>query len=197
MDYVDIKKLTLDELIGVINIYPWYGSARKELCRRMSLSGGCSDAQLSDAAMYVVARESLAELSASSEKMKLEDSGVQDLIKSYLPSASDEAEPVAEERRVHVVGGDYFTQADYDKVRRSGDNVFSHYAAKAKEDRSFNSFSEESEFDLYTETLAQIYAEQGYYDKAKSIYSKLILAYPEKSAYFAALIAKIENEIIN
>ena len=53
----------------------------------------------------------------------------------------------------------------------------------------------EEEFDLYTETLAQIYAEQGYYEQAKNIYSKLILAYPEKSAYFASLIQKIEELI--
>ncbi len=49
------------------------------------------------------------------------------------------------------------------------------------------------ELGFYTETLAQIYAEQGYYDRAKSIYSKLILAYPEKSAYFATLIQKMNG----
>ena len=34
---------------------------------------------------------------------------------------------------------------------------------------------------------------KGYFDQAKEIYSKLILAYPEKNAYFAALIHKIEE----
>ena len=36
------------------------------------------------------------------------------------------------------------------------------------------------------------YLDQGYKDKAKEIYSKLSLRYPEKSAYFAALIEKID-----
>ena len=48
-----------------------------------------------------------------------------------------------------------------------------------------------------TETMAQIYAEQGYFEQAKDIYSKLILAYPEKNAYFAALIRKLNEEIKN
>ena len=51
----------------------------------------------------------------------------------------------------------------------------------------------DAEFDLYTETLAQIYLEQGYPEQAKSIYSKLLLANPEKNAYFAALIRKIDE----
>ena len=136
-------------------------------------------------------------MARDSERICLEDSEVQQIIKSYLQSPVESKPQETEERRVHVVGGDYFTQADYDKVRKSGDNVFSRYAAKAKEDGSYMDYPKNTEFDLYTETLAQIYAEQGYYDQAKNIYSKLILAYPEKSAYFAALIAKIENEIIN
>ena len=74
------------------------------------------------------------------------------------------------------------------------DNVFSKYAAKARQDAPTVSGVSAVEFDLYTETLAQIYAEQGYYDQSKEIYSKLILAYPEKSAYFAALIQKL-NEL--
>jgi tetratricopeptide (TPR) repeat protein len=71
--------------------------------------------------------------------------------------------------------------------------VFSRYAAKAREDAPVYNGISAVEFDLYTETLAQIYAEQGYYEQAKHIYSKLILAYPEKNAYFAALIQKIDE----
>ncbi len=46
---------------------------------------------------------------------------------------------------------------------------------------------------MYTETLAQIYLEQGYPEQARNIYSKLLLANPEKNAYFAALIQKIDE----
>lgn len=194
MGYIDIKKLNLDELVGVVNLYPWFGGARVELCERMSRMGGDAwgVAQYADAAMYVGAREKLAGLVRSSGENDWGDADMEQILKSYIA----EPEPVeaVEQRRVHVVGGDFFSQADYDKVRRSDDYVFSRYAAKAKEEKTYDDVKEE-EFDLYTETLAQIYAEQGYYEQAKNIYSKLILAYPEKSAYFASLIQKIEELI--
>ena len=194
MGYIDLKKLNLDELVGVVNLYPWFGGARVELCERMNKMGGDAwgVSQYADAAMYVGAREKLACLVRSSCRNDLGDADVEQILKSYIA----EPEPVEDirPRRVHVVGGDFFSQADYDKVRKSDDYVFSRYAAKAKEEKSYEPVREE-EFDLFTETLAQIYAEQGYYEQAKNIYSKLILAYPEKSAYFASLIRKIEELI--
>ena len=195
MGYIDLKKLNLDELVGVVNLYPWFGGARVELCERMSRVGGdlWGVAQYADAAMYVGAREKLASMVRASENKNWNDADVEQILKSYIAESTPAVEVAPEQRRVHVVGGDFFSQADYDQVRRTDDNVFSRYAAKAREDKVYEE-EQTGEFDLYTETLAQIYAEQGYYEQAKGIYSKLILAYPEKSAYFAALIQKM-NEL--
>ncbi len=201
MNYIDIKKLTLDELVGVVSLYPWFGGARKELCERMSRMGGDSwgESQYADAALYIGSRSKLSDMMRSSRAKDWADADVESLIKSYIaekevpaPAASPAAPTYA--RKVHVVGGDYFSIEDYEQVRRSDDNVFSKYAAKARQDAPVQNGISAVEFDLYTETLAQIYAEQGYYEQAKHIYSKLILAYPEKNAYFAALIQKL-NEI--
>ena len=184
--YIDLKKLNLDELVGVINLYPWFGAARVELCRRMNHSeAGWGETQFADAAMYIASRNKLASMRRKAVVEDWKDADVEAKLAeeiSYVP-----------ERKVFVVGGDYFSQEAYDTVRRSDDNVFSRYAAKAKSERPAVASGEAVSFDMYTETLAQIYADQGYFEQAKEIYSKLILAYPEKNTYFAALIQKIEE----
>jgi len=55
--------------------------------------------------------------------------------------------------------------------------------------------SAEDESTFVSETLAQIYEEQGLYHKAIDAYMKLSLKYPKKSAYFADRIKDLENKI--
>ena len=193
--YIDIRKLTLDELVGVTSLYPWYAGARKELCERMSRMGeaALSDRQFPDAAMHLPSRSVVSDIVRRAKTMNLTDADVDDLVRSYEQEKEGQRqkEPSG---KVYAGVGDYFSQEEYDLVRREEDNVFSRYAARArKTGPEVAAPVREQEFDLYTETLAQIYAEQGYYEQAKSIYSKLILAYPEKNAYFAALIQKIDE----
>lgn len=47
--------------------------------------------------------------------------------------------------------------------------------------------------DVISETLAKLYAKQGYRDKAIAMYERLGLAFPEKSPYFAAEIDKLKK----
>ena len=192
--YIDIKRLSLDELVGVVNIYPWFGSARKELCLRISRLGNNEglDGQFSEAALYVPSRKKLSEIIRHSSTPNLTDAEIDMIIKSYIVEQKGPVSESFSKRKVYAGAGDYFSQEDYDQVRRSEDNVFSRYARAVKEEKTAES-RQGDKFDLFTETLAQIYAEQGYFDQAKDIYSKLILAYPEKNAYFAALIQKIDE----
>ena len=60
-----------------------------------------------------------------------------------------------------------------------------------------NKQTDEGNDDPVTETLATIYAQQGYYKKAIQIFEKLSLKYPEKSTYFAGHIEKIKNLMNN
>lgn len=190
--YIDIKNLTLEELSGIVAIYPWFSLARKELCVRMCGAGGWSDSQWADAAIYMNDRKVLADLLRNTEKGDWSDRNISEFLEKCVSGNSSEAAgPKAP--RVHVVGGDYFTKDEYEKVRKSDDNVFSLYAS-GQGKKGDTAAGSGQEFEFCTETLAEIYAEQGYYDEAKAIYSKLILAYPEKNIYFAALIEKLNQQ---
>lgn len=179
--YIDLQKLGIEDLIGVVNLYPWFGSARKELCRRMA---GLEDGQqaFAEAAMRVGSRHIIADLVRSSKTTDWSDKEVEELLKTYR----------APQRKVKAVGGDFFSQDDYDSVRKGDDSIFSSFASKVHSEREENTDLEILN-DFCTETLAQIYLEQGYYEQAKYIYSRLLLRYPEKNTYFAALIEKLDK----
>ena len=196
--YINLKTLTLDELVGVVNLYPWFGNARKELCMRLSAMGDrdTAAAALSDAALYVSSRKALSGMEREKERQDCSDKDIERLLKAYIAGEQERENAAGEqERRVFVVGGDYFSQEQYERVRSSDDVVFRNPAKGAgAENVSSGHWEDEDAPEFYTETLARIYAEQGYPEQAKRIYSKLSLAYPEKNAYFAALIRKLEQE---
>ena len=197
---INLKTLSMDELAGVVNLYPWYGAARKELCRRMAGLGGESWGldQYADQALYIEDRGIVADIMRMGESQDYSDKDLETLVRSYIDGKkSVDEDNIAPVRNptVRVPGGDFFSRTEYDKVRRDEDNIFSGFkAAVSVTDRNHD---DSDDIDFCTETLAHIYAEQGYYEQAKRIYGKLILAFPEKSAYFASLIGKLDNLINN
>lgn len=83
---MSLRSLTMDQLTGVINLYPWFGAARKELCARMAKVGGSEwgKAQYSDAALYVASRSLISDIVRSTRMEDYSDKDVERLIKEYI-----------------------------------------------------------------------------------------------------------------
>ena len=186
---IDIHKLTLEELSGVIGLYPWYGGARMELCRRMSGLGALSESQIAETALHLGERSILAGLLRSGRAVDCSDRDARRLVDAFIPKE----EPEEPRRRVYVAGGDFFSQEQYEGARRDADNLFPRFAAQVAGSEPAEGLGADTD-GFCTETLAQIYLEQGYRQEALDIYSKLSLRYPEKSVYFAALIEEINKK---
>ncbi len=99
--------------------------------------------------------------------------------------------PIEQKPRIHIVGGDYFGKDDFNTLQRDGLSTIQRLRSLAPtcEPIDFSSINTDDFNDeqYYTETLAKIYARQGFNRRAIEVYEKLILLYPEKSTYFAAL----------
>ena len=123
-----LSSLSMDELAGVLNRYPWYGGAHMELCRRMVRSGGGSwgVAQYAGEALHIVSRRAVADLVRRSRDEDWSDLDVEKILKSYIsaPAAAPQPSPVYE-RKVSrgPVPGDYFSQEAYAEVSREEDRA--------------------------------------------------------------------------
>ena len=131
--YIDLKTLTLDELVGVVNLYPWFGNARKELCSRLADMGDgeTAYAAIAEASMYVSSRKALADMMRSREKKDCSDKDIDNILKRYI--AGDAGKSGAGDksgRKVLVVGGDYFSQEQYDRIKQSDGTVFPKFSLK-------------------------------------------------------------------
>jgi len=108
-----------------------------------------------------------------------------------------------------LAGGDYFTKKDFEMIKLDCTQPLDNFIAekptllrsaiigKGSKPVAINETDSAETFDdeaFYTETLASIYIEQGFYKRALDVYAKLILLFPEKSSYFATLVKEIKNK---
>jgi hypothetical protein len=66
---------------------------------------------------------------------------------------------------------------------------------KHNADINLAEFGEIEDIEFISETLAMVYAEQGYTGKAVQMIKKLMLQNSEKNTYFAALIENVKNSV--
>ncbi len=213
--------MPFESLVGVVEAFPWFGAAQKVLCERMRLMGGEELARdtYAAAALQTPSRKKILCLLRPSLRGtgnlrdctmetapngKDEDNApAQEIAEESMEEATEETfattEPVTEEKQEDGANknyrgaGDYFSREQYEQVRKEASEV-SIPSETISDIDSFNFDRDVSLDGFCTEALAEIYAEQGYFERAKDIYAKLILAYPEKNTYFASLIEKMNEK---
>lgn len=192
-----MNNFDISTLEQAVEKYPWFSLAHLELFKKMcELGEEQKRAYLDRAAAYLYSRERIYEISRG-EKEEI--------------TFEVETDPLhaTESPKIILAGGDYFSRNDFKELKLDTTKPLDKFIIEKptllrsnpiiaqKEVRYSEETGEGENFEdsgFYTETLAKIYSEQGFYKRAIEVYAKLILLYPEKSSYFAALVKDLKNK---
>lgn len=184
-DRATVENYDIAQLERLLYFYPWYSYARVRLVQKLARADNETAGQKAeeDSAYYpslYPIYEALQDYDGEEKNPEIEKDSADEKVIDF-----ETISPASKESRSQYIlaGADYFSPEELRSVEQS-------------ELKSAHStpFPEVGLEEFYTETLARIYAEQGYYDEAIRVYAKLILLYPEKSAYFAALAEEIKSK---
>ena len=89
------------------------------------------DEQYAEEALYIGDRRQVAALLRAGKKARYADKDVERILRSYIAPAPEAEAAGKPGREVHVVGGDYFSQAQYKGVGRADDNIFTRFAVRS------------------------------------------------------------------
>ena len=201
---ININDLSIADLEKLVTEYPWFSYARRVLLLKMAEGGKEHfEVYLKKSSAFVSSRRELYRKGV--ENVQEESFPVIDFeeINRDIDDIKALSVPKAEKQenapKYIILGGDYFTKEDFASIeempsfRVGAIGSPSESQSVVSEEVACEDNSDDSDI-FYTETLAAIYAEQGYYEEAMKVYSKLILLYPEKSAYFATLVNKVKSK---
>ena len=198
---MNLASLTVNELEALLEETPWFTLARKEyLWRQGEMGDEALRSATAGSALYLPSRAGF--LREVEERRRREAAAREQAAQAAKARKAESSE----KPRIFVVGGDYFDRDDYASLEEEGLAFDTSKLAFNPIASALGAIESESgevaqrpvrqaveDDDFCTETLARIYFEQEFYQRAIEIYEKLILLYPEKSAYFATLIDKARN----
>ncbi len=222
LDIRKLDGMGVMEFEGIVKQYPWFSYARHILLLRLAAIGEeIFEEQLASSAIFLSSRSVL--YKRLYQKDKPEESELQvpqalePLLKSkepeeespidaqeiFSPYAEDDSPEERRKSKYIVAGGDFFSKEEYVEIeeaegeeKKLEDSPFFRpeqpgpvRSSMLREDGRVNF----DDLAFFTETLGKVYSDQGCYDEAESVFSKLILLYPQKSAYFAALINQVRR----
>ncbi len=219
-----LSEMTIPQIETLLAEYPWYTAARRELFLKLSARGeeyrkealrrnllyiypdyttlkqgyilstkNLQQEYLEEGAVYVF---DIADITEPDEEIADSPASVissTDIVIDRTLKQEETSDNPEAPRKIYIVGGDYFSQDDLKEAESDDYSSLKHgYSFGSHSELDSSEFNDE---DFYTETLARIYAQQELYDRANEVYEKLILLYPEKSAYFAALKKDIKKQL--
>lgn len=205
LKYGNVPSLDVMEMEALLKQCPWFSYLREMMMEKLyRIDEEAFRQKLAESAVFLSSRQTLYDrINAPLEEIPFEED-----VEEIIPEPAVFEQP--QKPRVVVVGGDFFSKDDLKSISPEDDmelklrnSPFYRTVEDAPEKREEPVQSAPSKrsslltedgkvnFDdlaFCTETLGHIYAQQGFYDKAIDVFSKLILLYPQKSAYFAALV---------
>ncbi len=207
--YFNLKSLEIGEIERLIDGFPWYTYARQILLYKLiSITGEeCFGEKFRDYAVFLHSREKIYN---DARDILAGNMRVDCVVQTGEDKDPDLDLPEIEigelingelKPKVYILGGDYFTREDFEllkeeeRIEKVGTFVpkcGSEPLVSYTDQEPLMSTEDFESPEFFTETLAEIYAEQGYYEQAIDVYAKLILLYPEKSTYFASLVDEIK-----
>lgn len=199
-----LSSMDVMELESLIKESPWYSYARQILLEKLyRIDKEAFTQKLKECAVFLASRSTLYRNINNPDRDFAEEETIVLDASEKTENVTPEEEIVEEapRRKVIVAGGDFFSKEDLKSIAPEDDmelKLRNSPFVKKQADKSTVIDSEgKVNFDdlaFCTETLGHIYAQQGYNEQAIEVFSKLILLYPQKSAYFAALVNDLKTK---
>jgi hypothetical protein len=202
----NLNHINKDEVIlldNIISKFPFFQNAQILLAKGLlNIDSIRYNRQLKKAAAYSYSRKKLFDIITSSN-VTIDKSDI--LSNSDLRKKNIELnQPLNFDRNESHSFSEWLNVVSVKKIDRSDKNIVANLLekensnTKQKKETFFKAtdvarLSIKEDTDLVTPTLARVYLEQEYYEKAISTYKKLMLKYPKKSSFFAGQIKLIRK----